>query len=304
MNTPSLRNTGPDAPMRTQASTPERLGYFVAGDGATVVLLHSSLGSKMQWSALAERLVRYRVIAIDLCGYGDNALPARTTSFSLDDEVRLVHDRLERLVPAGTPVHVVGHSYGGLVALRLAQSQRVPVASLALFEPVAFALLRGDAAALAEVRRIMALVSRLVAAGHRYEAAQTFVDFWSGAGAFSSLPLPTQASLTRRVDKLPLDFRAACSWPVDPDELRAIVAPTLLLTGQRSPNVVQRIHRVLMRMLPHTRIATFDCGHMGPVTDAHRINPWIEAFVEACAGHDAAPLEAAPGLRGIACNAQ
>ena len=59
-------------------------GYWATGDGAPVVLLHSSLGSKSQWSALVERLAsRFRVIALDLCGYGDNALPASSESFTL-----------------------------------------------------------------------------------------------------------------------------------------------------------------------------------------------------------------------------
>jgi hypothetical protein len=32
----------------------------------------------------------------------------------------------------------------------------------------------------------------------------------------------------------------------------------------------------------------FDCGHMGPITDGHRLNPWIEAFLDARAERDAA----------------
>ena len=69
----------------------DRPGYFIAGAGTPVVMLHSSLSSKSQWTALAERLApRYRVIALDLCGYGDNAVPAAGASFTLDEEVRLV----------------------------------------------------------------------------------------------------------------------------------------------------------------------------------------------------------------------
>ncbi|HEY5863388.1 MAG TPA: hypothetical protein VIX61_09870, partial [Casimicrobiaceae bacterium] len=52
-------------------------GYVTAGDGVPVLMLHSSLASKSQWSGLATRLaVRYRTIAVDLWGYGDVALPA------------------------------------------------------------------------------------------------------------------------------------------------------------------------------------------------------------------------------------
>jgi len=285
----SARNAVPDAEPLQPALHADRPGYFVAGAGTPVVMLHSSLSSKSQWDALAERLAsRFRVIALDLCGYGDNAVPAMGTAFTLDDEVRLVTDRLDRLGEAHTRVHLVGHSYGGLVALRFAQWTSHRVASLSLYEPVAFRLLDDKDTALVDVRRLAELVSRLAAAGHRHAAAQVFVDFWSGDGSYASLPLPVRASIVHRVDKLPLDFQAALSWPRGPEDLRAIVAPALLLAGNRSPAVVQRIHTVLTRALPNRRSGSFDCGHMGPITDGHRLNPWIEAFLDARAERDAA----------------
>jgi pimeloyl-ACP methyl ester carboxylesterase len=59
-------------------------GYFVAGAGVPVVLLHASLSSKSQWRELAAQLApRFRVIAIDLSGYGDNPMPAARESFSV-----------------------------------------------------------------------------------------------------------------------------------------------------------------------------------------------------------------------------
>jgi pimeloyl-ACP methyl ester carboxylesterase len=267
----------------------DRPGYFVAGAGTPVVLLHSSLSSKAQWAALAERLSsRFRVIALDLCGYGDNAVPAAATPFTLDEEVRLVTARLDRLVEAHIRVHVVGHSYGGLVALRFAQCTRDRVASLSLYEPVVFRMLDDEDAALVDLRRLGERVARLVAAGHRRDAAQVFMDFWNGAGSYASLPLPAQVGIARRVDKLPLDFQATASWPLEPEDLHAIVAPTLLLAGNHSPAVVQRVHTLLTRALPNCRVGYFDSGHMGPITDAHRVNPWIEAFVDVCAERDAA----------------
>lgn len=264
-------------------------GYFVAGAGTPVVLLHSSLSSKSQWIALAERLAsRFRVIAVDLRGYGDNTASIAGTRFTLDDEVSLVMDRVDGLVAAHVRVHLVGHSYGGLVALRLAQCWGDRVASLSLYEPVVFRMLDDEDTSLAEMKRLAELVSRLVAAGRRHAAAQVFVDFWSGEASYASLPLPARAAIARRVDKLPLDFQATLSWPLDPNDIRAIVAPTLLLAGDRSPAIVQRIHMVLTRTLPNRRSGSFETGHMGPITDAHRVNPWIEAFLEACVEGDAA----------------
>jgi pimeloyl-ACP methyl ester carboxylesterase len=285
MNTSPLRtNTGLAQP----SPVAERPGYFAAGAGAPVAMLHSSLGSKSQWTGLADRLApRFRVIAIDLHGYGDNALPAHEASFTLDDEVRLVADRLDGLVESHTRVHFVGHSYGGLVALRFAQCRSDRVASLSLYEPVVFRMLNDEDAARLEIQGLAEGVSRLAAAGRRHDAAQLFVDFWGGEGSYASMPLPAQAAVARRIDKVPLDFQAAWGWPLRPDDIRAIVAPTLLLAGSRSPTVVQRIHVLLTRLLRNRRAGWLETGHMGPVTDARRVNPWIEAFVETCAERDA-----------------
>ena len=261
----------------------DRPGYFVAGAGAPVLMLHSSLSSKSQWTALAQRMAsRFRVIAVDLCGYGDNALPNAEASFTLDDEVARVEDRLDRLVDAAARVHVVGHSYGALVALRLADSMRGRIASLSLFEPVAFNVLDLHEPVLEEILRLAEAISRRVSLDQRHDAARIFVDFWSGEGRYAAMPRPSQASLARRVDKLAIDFRAALSWPRNALDLRAISVPTLLLAGRRSPTATQLIHKVVARGLPDVRTGFLDCGHMGPLTHAHLVNPWIEAFVDAC----------------------
>lgn len=264
-------------------------GYFVAGTGTPVVMLHASLSSKSQWTALAERLAsRFRVIAIDLCGYGDNAVPTAHSRFTLDEEVRIVNARLDELVKGRVRVHVVGHAYGGLVALRFAQCNGDRVASLSLYEPVVFRMLDTEDPALVDVRQIAKRVFRFVAEGRYHDAAQTFVDFWGGDGSYGSLSLSVQVSIARRVDKLPLDFLAASCWPPRREDLRAIVAPTLLLAGNRSPAVARRIHALLTRALPNRRVGWFDAGHMGPITDAPIVNPWIEAFVDICTKRDAA----------------
>jgi pimeloyl-ACP methyl ester carboxylesterase len=293
MNTHTLFNAVSDLSPPPAGALPERAGYFVAGAGTPVVMLHSSLSSKAQWTALAERLAtRFRVIGVDLCGYGDNAMPAARESFTVDDEVRLVAEHLDRLVEPHVRVHLVGHSYGGLVALRFAERRRGRVASLSLYEPVAFGMLDDGDAALAEIKRIAECIPRLLASGLPLHAAQAFVDFWSGPASFARLPQPAQIRIARSIGKVPLDFQAATSWPLGPNDLRSIGAPVLLLTGNRSPAVATDIVSRLTRSLPKRYVARIDAGHMGPVTDPHLVNPWIEAFVDMCAERDAAPVAA------------
>ncbi len=257
-------------------------GYVTAGDGVPVLMLHSSLASKSQWAGLATRLAaRYRTIAVDLWGYGDVALPANRATFALDDEVRRVAALLDRLVPPQVPLHVVGHSYGGVVAMRLAQMHSARVASLSLYEPVAFMLL--DAGERADISRLAERVARHVEEGRLYDAARAFVDFWSGDGSFARLRLPVQAKMAARIAKVPLDFRAACGGPLDAG---AIGTPTLLLGGMHSPAVAQRIVATLTRTLPRVRAGWVDAGHMGPLTAAGAVDPLFEAFIDARVEHD------------------
>jgi len=289
MNTQSSLNGVPAAGMTQSDVRVSRPGYFAVGAGEPVVMLHSSLGSKSQWTALAERLARrFRVISIDLCGHGDNSGVDAGKPFTLDDEVRLITSHLDKLVPSHVRVHVVGHSWGGLVALRFAQSRRGRIASLALYDPVVFRALRDDDTALAEIKGLAERVAGLVMAGKRSDAAQAFVDFWGDEGSFASFPIPAQDSMTRRVDMIPRQFEAALRWPLSPIDLRIIAVPTLLLAGARSPTVAKRIIASLSRELPNRRVRWIDAGHMGPITHAHRVNPWIETFVDLCAERDVA----------------
>jgi pimeloyl-ACP methyl ester carboxylesterase len=94
-----------------------RMRYFVGGQGRPLVLVHGLTGAAANWGELAPRLARrWRVLVPDLPGHAGSApLPAAPNLDAYADRVRLVAER-EGLLPAA----LVGHSLGGLVALRLA----------------------------------------------------------------------------------------------------------------------------------------------------------------------------------------
>ena len=116
-----------------------RSASLAAGTGAPVLLLHGSASAAVMWVPVIDGLKsRFRVIAPDLIGYGRTNSWPDGHGFRVDDELRLVEPLLP---PAPAAVHVVGHSYGGVVALHLALAGRVPIRSLTLIEPVAFFVL-------------------------------------------------------------------------------------------------------------------------------------------------------------------
>jgi pimeloyl-ACP methyl ester carboxylesterase len=261
-------------------SAPREAGSFVAGDGEPVVMLHASLSAKSQWTPLVTALApQFKAIALDLCGYGDNPLHERQGFHTIDDEADLVRARIDRLAGRDARVHLVGHSFGGLVALRVALAHPDRVASLSLFEPVAVRVLDANDPSLAVFRCVAADTTALAAAGHLREVAETVVDFWSGVGTYAAMPQRTQEVIARFSAKMPLDFEAAWGWRIDDDALRALDVPTLLMGGRRSPQVTRHVVARLSTLLLDSRVAAFDCGHMGPITDPGVVNAAIAAFV-------------------------
>jgi abhydrolase domain-containing protein 6 len=113
-----------------------RMRYFVAGEGAPLVLVHGLTGAAPNWFEVARRLVQSRrVLVPDLPGHGGSApLPAAPNLDAYADRVRLIAER-EGMLP--TPI--VGHSMGGLVALRLALRWPDDVSCVVLAAPAGIA---------------------------------------------------------------------------------------------------------------------------------------------------------------------
>lgn len=106
-----------------------RLRYFVGGGGPPLVLVHGFTGAASNWVELAPLLARgRRVLVPELPGHGASApLPAASTLAAYADRVRIVAER-EGMLPAP----VVGHSLGGVVALRLAVGRPESVSGVVL----------------------------------------------------------------------------------------------------------------------------------------------------------------------------
>ncbi|HSA68166.1 MAG TPA: alpha/beta hydrolase [Burkholderiales bacterium] len=256
-----------------------RVEYLDAGSGDAVVLLHSSASSAAQWRALAGQLSeRYRVLAPDLYGYGASARWPGHGAFKLAHEAEIVHALLDQV---GAQAHLVGHSYGGAVALHAARTRGGRFLSLVLIEPVAFYLLadRAEIAAVAEG------VQRAVASGDYMGGCREFYEYWSGRGSWDAVPAAKQDAMARLMAKVAIEFHAAFSEPAGLADHRRISVPTLLLLGERSPKPTRRICELLAATLGDARLQIVEgAGHMSPLTHRDAVNALI-------AEHLAAQLE-------------
>lgn len=253
------------------------------GHGPGVVCLHSNASTSGQWRALGERLAdRFRVLAVD--GYGAGKSPAWPTGYAvrLEHEVALLDPVLAQ---AGTPFDLVGHSYGGAVALRAALRHRRQVRSIVLYEPTVFHLLaEGRDPAQSPVRGIWQAASAAAdaaARGDDHAAGERFIDYWMGDGAWRAMPEGRRAAIATSVRNVGAwrDVLFADTTPLA--DYAGLDVPVLYLSGAASPEAAQAVTKLLVATLPRvTHVALAGLGHMGPITDAERVNAEIDAFLQ------------------------
>ena len=162
---------------------------------SSVVALHCSLGSGRQWKALADQLGHsHRFIAPDISGYGNNSC-VLDLPLTLAEEVKCLSGHLN---DAAGPIHLVGHSYGGAIAFKIATDSPYAhrIRSLTLIEPVLPTLLCES-----EVDRRLHVrfaqpsrdVTEDIWNGSVLEAIDKFTEFWNGSAPRE--PLPPNARL-------------------------------------------------------------------------------------------------------------
>lgn len=260
-----------------------------------MVALHCSGSTGRQWSALAERLgADFSVHAPDLIGTASRGHWSGAGPFSLAEEAAPIIELLEW---AEAPIHLVGHSYGGGLALHIALTQPPRIASLALYEPSAFHLLSAmgphGAEALAEIRALAAALDEGVLTGAYQAAAARFIDYWNGEGAWQAMGPRLRTELVRYLPKACLDFRALLDEPGSLASVCRLGCPLLLLRGEHAPRPTRLIADGLAGVVAHATAGIVStAGHMGPLTHAERVAEHIAEFVRRAEDRAAKAAEA------------
>lgn len=235
------------------------------GAGTPVVFLHSGVGSAGEWKQVFSLWPEgYRLVAID--AYRDGTGPGGVGRRSLDDYADQVYAVAEHV---GDPVCLVGFSWGGATALRVAVAAPDLVDSLAVVEPEAYALLRTqDDDAYADICGLRDRWRAHVRAGRWYEAFEEFVDFYNGPGSFARWPPPRREAFLA-------DQRARGDlWDVlfddnllTLDALASVTAPVHVVEGSLTSAVDHAICDVVRRHVPHAQHTLIEgAGHMMPLT--------------------------------------
>jgi pimeloyl-ACP methyl ester carboxylesterase len=258
----------------------------IATDRETVVLLHGSAGSGALWRHTKSALQPlYRCIAPDLIGYGTSAPWPTDASFDLDAELRALEPLLQC---CASTFHLVGYSYGGVLALHLALENPLRVHSLTLIEPVFFAALKyaGDWTSYFQFCHLRDEFVSTLAQGDRELAMRRFLDFWMGNDAWTRLSTETRVNMLKAADKIVLDWQA--SFAADPGRARlsTLAVRTMLVRGSDSPRPMCSLVEALNAIMPGSeRIVMEGANHLLPLTHASALTSAILSSLQATERH-------------------
>ena len=231
------------------------IAYERTGSGPPLVLVHGSgVSDHRRWeiagvrSMLAEHVTVY---AIDRRGRGQSG---DTEAYSMEREVQDVVAVVDSI---GEPVTLLGHSYGGNIALEASLATDA-LAGMILYEP---AIPVGD-----HEMHDPAVVSRmndLLGAGENEAALLVFYREVVGLTdeeleGFRSDP--TWADRIAGAHTLPREQEAFGAHELRPERFATMTTPTLLLYGGESPARYRDATKAVHEALPKSRIAVFE-GH-------------------------------------------
>jgi pimeloyl-ACP methyl ester carboxylesterase len=238
-----------------------------------VVLVPCSASSARQWKTLAGQLAGFDPVLLDLWGHGNQGRWHGAGPLQLSEEA----DAIREACPDGAPFHLIGHSYGGGVALRFALSHPERLRSLSVIEPSCFHILKTatetDAQLLDEIRAVADTVNRGVICGDYGSGMAIFIDYWGGAGSWRNLPDDKKAQLAQLAVHVAHHFWSLIEERTPLAAYAGIDVPTLILCGTHSPAPSRAITRLLAETLPRARHRTIrDAGHMSPLTHPADVN--------------------------------
>ncbi len=231
--------------------------YWMEGAGPDVIFLHGWASSSKMWSGLLPQLAAdYRCWSLDLPGFGDSDKPAPSW-YSIPNYTAMVLE-FARLHAPG-PLRLVGHSMGGLIALDLGARHPEQVERLVAINPVITGRPRlRPLARPAYSRHFLQWAMRVSP-----PVMQPLLAHPLGYRVPGLHPLRrrTEEFFKSTADSLFSSGRAIVGYDLTP-LLHRILAPTLIIVGDRDANVSSREGRFAAGRIASAKLQVMRAGHL------------------------------------------
>jgi pimeloyl-ACP methyl ester carboxylesterase len=248
-------------------------------DGSAIVLIHGDFGDGQDSWGLSCDLIgrRYRTVVVDRPGTGVH--PGPDDSFAISGEARYVLEAVDELGHAS--FHLVGHSYGALIAIEMAISRPDMVRSLHLVEPPLLGLLPDQPPVRDMDRRVREIVENHATRGD----VATTEAFFSMIGADRAVErlrgTPEWDRLCGHATRFARS-QLAGDYPSQTLDRLPRTIPVTLYTGGRSHPALRLIVTELANRIEHACLVDVaEAGHAVQMSGAAFVDALLEGVTEA-----------------------
>jgi pimeloyl-ACP methyl ester carboxylesterase len=274
------------------------LEYLERGSGEPVVFIHGGASDHRTWQGqLGPFADRFRAISYSRRYHWPNERIADGSSYALSEQV----DDLDMLLHAldAPEAHLVGHSYGGLVALGFAIRAPERVRSLVLMEPPVMTLfvsipprpaeilalaLRSPRTAVGIVKLGALGLGRAAAAFERGDSEAAMKRMGTAILGRQAFDVLSEERASQVRDNLIKEESSSRDFlpRLDADELRRLRVPVLIAEGTQSPRVFARLNDHLETILPNTeRVRIPNASHLMHEDNGPIFNRVVLEFISA-----------------------
>lgn len=268
------------------------------GEGPPLLLVHGSASDRRTWVHQLDTFAdRYRVTAYSRRYHWPNEPIPEDADYLFDEHVSDLEVVLRRLREAdgSEPAHLVGHSYGGFLGLVAAMRSPALVASMVLVEPPVVTLFVSDpprplellrlfltrpGTALALLKFGMAGLGPATAAARKGDMEEATRIFGRAVMGEAYRDISDERLEQVRANTFRAEFVGSGFPEVEPDEVRGVDVPTLLVKGAQSPGLFHRVVARLGELLPDARTLEIEAAsHLVHETGPDIFNRRVLAFV-------------------------
>ena len=253
-----------------------KLDFIEEGQGSAVLLIHSTVAGNKQWRKLIECLSpHYRILAPNLFGYGSTIKWHKKRAQTLSDQVDLFSSFFEKT----ESISIVGHSFGGSVAMMAAKKYPEKIKKLVLIEPNPFYLLEhhSDRDSYQEALTLRDIIKTNAARETWVQAAEQFADYWNGSGTWTKMDQIRREKFAEALKPNFHEFDCVINETTSLEEWRDVLPlNTHVLFSEQTVNSIRKIVTIFEETMPNWTFHSYGGGtHMAPLTHPNIVNPII-----------------------------
>jgi non-heme chloroperoxidase len=286
-----------------------KLTYLDVGTGPPVVFVHGSCSNYESWEGQVGPFSQggFRAISYSRRFATPNNNPGDIREWTIPNNAEDLAGLIEAL--SIKPVHLVGLSRGGEIALYFAHKHQDMLRTLTLAEAVAAAALGiedatsrsqllmfmlthpGTAMTLRNFQGTVKPAMKALNRGDSTGAARAVIDSAFGPGSFDRRPESARKRIVDNISELhQFDYAeiGISSYRLTSDDIRKITVPTLIMRGENTHQVYKQMNGALLKMIPNSEEAVIPGGgHGSAIENPQTFNPLVLAFLRKHRGNNA-----------------